>query len=246
MTCTIAIAGKGGSGKTTIAGLLVRLLKERNLGSILAIDADPNSNLDEALGISVPEGIGDILDELPDAIPAGMSKERYLDYRLQSAIKEADGFDLLLMGKPEGPGCYCYVNNVLRNSLGHLKKDYDFIIIDNEAGLEHFSRRTTRSADILLVISDATSMGLKASRRISELASQLRLEIKKRYLVINRSAEKIALGPAALAGLEYLGNIPEDEQILKLSLKGASLFALGPESPALASLQRIGEILWPN
>ncbi|MFZ2356380.1 MAG: AAA family ATPase [Candidatus Omnitrophota bacterium] len=150
MGYVIAVAGKGGTGKTTIAALLVNLLKEKKIGSVLAVDADPNSNLAEALGLETGQTIGKILDDIssnPDTIPKSMSKDRFIEYQVQSAIQETGGFDCLTMGRPEGPGCYCYVNNVLRNTMLKLIKDYDYIIIDNEAGLEHLSRRTTRICD---------------------------------------------------------------------------------------------------
>ena len=157
----VAMAGKGGTGKTTIAALIVRIIREKKIGSLLAIDADPNSNLGEVLGSKAGRNIGAILDEIcvnPDIIPAGMPKERFIEYQVQSAIQEEDGFDILSMGKPEGPGCYCYVNNVLRGVMAKLIRDYDYIIVDNEAGLEHLSRRTSRLADVLVVVSDATKV----------------------------------------------------------------------------------------
>jgi CO dehydrogenase maturation factor len=136
MGYTIAVAGKGGTGKTTVAALIVRLLKEKKAGSILAVDADPNHNLGEALGIKTDETIGSIIDEVsrnPEKIPAGMSKDRFIEYRVQTSVAEGEGFDLLSMGRPEGPGCYCYVNNVLRNVAGKLMQDYDYVVIDRKS-----------------------------------------------------------------------------------------------------------------
>jgi len=242
----IAVAGKGGTGKTTIASLLVRLIKEKRLGSILAVDADPNSNLAEALGVEVKETIGSILDDISNsftAIPSGMSKDRFIEYKVQTAISEAEGFDLLTMGRPEGPGCYCYVNNVLRNIMEKLIKDYDYIVIDNEAGLEHLSRRTTRQADILLVISDPTLVGLKSAQRISDLAKELKIKIKNKFLLINFT--KIEKLPKIKAmDLEYLGSIPEDKQIRNLSLNGASLWKLNDKAKSLVSLRKLIERIW--
>ena len=188
MGYTIAIAGKGGTGKTTIAALMVRLLKEKKVGSILAVDADPNNNLSEALGLEVKKTIGSILDEVclhPEKIPSSMSKDRFIEYQVQTSITEGDGFDVLAMGRPEGPGCYCYVNNLLRNITGKLIKDYDYVVIDNEAGFEHLSRRTTRACDALVVVSDATPVGLKAAQRISDLVKELNIKSKKNLLIIN-------------------------------------------------------------
>lgn len=247
MGYVIAIAGKGGTGKTTLAGLLVRLIKEKNLGSILAIDADPNSNLAEVLGVTVKESIGSILDEVAaglDKIPAGMPKDRFIEYRISTAIQEGAGFDVLVMGRPEGPGCYCYVNNVLRNIVSKLIKDYAYIIIDNEAGLEHLSRRTSRAADTMVVISDATAVGLKAAERISTLVEEMQIKVRKKILLINRFNEKMDREKLKSLRLEYLGNIPEDPGIERLSLNGNSLMQLKDDSPALRALSALGEKIW--
>ena len=247
MGYTIAITGKGGTGKTTLAALIIRIIKEKQLGSILAVDADPNSNLAEALGIEVKETIGSILDEIsaqPEKIPSGMPKDRFIEYRLQTGIAEGDRVDLLAMGRPEGAGCYCYVNNILRNIVGKLIKDYDYIVIDNEAGLEHLSRRTTRSADLLLVISDATSVGLRSAKRINELAEELKIKIKKRFLIINRYNDSIDKKVIQGLRLECAGNIPVDKNIAKASLNGNSLMELKNNSVSLTALRKIGEKLW--
>lgn len=236
----IAVAGKGGTGKTTIAALMVRLLKEKKLGSILAVDADPNNNLAEALGLEVKETIGSILDEVslhPEKIPCGMSKDRFIEYRVQTSITEGDGFDVLAMGRPEGPGCYCYVNNLLRNITAKLIKDYDYIVIDNEAGFEHLSRRTTRACDALVVVSDATPVGLKAARRISDLVKELNIKSKKNLLLINYSGEIIEKERIKKLELDYIGNIPKDPEITEISLNGSSLMALKDDAISLSALR---------
>ncbi len=228
MGCIIAMAGKGGTGKTTIASLIIRSIKEKGLGSILAIDADPNSNLGEVLGLKPGRNIGAILDDIsvnPGIVPSGMTKERFIGYQVQSAIQEEEGFDVLSMGKPEGPGCYCYVNNVLRGVMAKLIKDYDYIVIDNEAGLEHLSRRTSRLADILIVVSDASKVGLKSAQRINELALQLKFEVKKRYILINRFKQRVKNEVIKETGLEYLGSLPQDALVEELSLNGGSILA---------------------
>ena len=243
----IAITGKGGTGKTTLAALITRIIKEKQLGSILAVDADPNSNLAEALGVEVKETIGSILDEIsaqPEKIPSGTPKDRFIEYRVQTGITEGDGVDLLVMGRPEGAGCYCYVNNILRNIVGKLIKEYDYIVMDNEAGLEHLSRRTTRSADLLLVISDATPVGLRSAKRINELAEELKIKIKKRFLIINRYNDSIDKKVIQGLRLEYAGNIPVDKNIAKMSLNGNSLRELKNNSVGLTALRKIGEKLW--
>lgn len=247
MGYTIAVAGKGGTGKTTLAALMVRLIKEKKLGSILAIDADPNSNLCEALGIKIKETIGSVLDEVsahPEKIPSGMPKDRFIEYRIQTSIAEAEGFDLLTMGRPEGPGCYCYVNNVLRNIVAKLIQDYDYVIIDNEAGLEHLSRRTTRSIDALVVVSDATSVGLRSAKRIYDLVRELEIKTKKNLLIINFFNDKIEKEKIKSLGLDYIADIPEDKAISDLSLNGNSLWKLKDDAVSIACLRKTGDKIW--
>lgn len=247
MGYVIAMAGKGGTGKTTIAALIVKIIKEKKAGSVLAVDADPNSNLAETLGIEVKETIGQILDNIcanPDKVPAGMSKDRFIEYKVQTSVSEGEGIDVLTMGKPEGPGCYCYVNNVLRNVMGKLIDDYDYIVIDNEAGLEHLSRRTTRSADSLVVVSDASKVGLKAAQRINELARELGIKIKKRFLIINEQDFLPDTLPVKDSGMDCIGSIPKDKNITAASLNGNSLLGLDNDSAGLKTLRKIGEKIW--
>ena len=243
------MAGKGGTGKTTIAALIVRVLKEKKMGSVLAIDADPNSNLGEVLGAQATDNVGAILDNIsinPNKVPAGMTKERFIQHQVQAAIQEEDGFDLLSMGKPEGPGCYCYVNNVLRGLMAKLIKDYDYIVVDNEAGLEHLSRRTTRLADILIVVSDASSIGLKSAKRIVELVNSLKFEVKKSFLLINRFNQDMQKDKIKETGLEHLGNLPLEPQIEQLSLQGRSVFDLKSDAQVLTALNSLGDQIWQH
>jgi len=243
----IAMAGKGGTGKTTIAALIIRLIREKKLGSVLAIDADPNSNLDEVLGVNSQDNIGKILDDISsniDKLPAGMTKERFIQHRIQSAIVEEDGFDILSMGKPEGPGCYCYVNNVLRSVITKLINNYDYIVIDNEAGLEHLSRRTSRSADVLIVVSDASSIGLKSAKRIIDLVKQLKIEVKKSLLLINRFNKNMDTEKIKETGIDYLGSLPQDLDIEKLSLLGSSIFQLKSDAQIFKALNSLGDQIW--
>lgn len=242
MGYVIAIAGKGGTGKTTIAGIMVRLIKEKKMGSLLAVDADPNSNLAEILGLEVKESIGKILDEIsqnPENITSGMSKDRFIDYKMQMAIQEADGFDILTMGRPEGPGCYCYVNNVLRNVIGKLIGKYNYVVMDNEAGFEHLSRRTMRSADVLVMVSDATKVGLISAKRISELSQELEIKIKKRLLIINRQDEGVDEQYIKNLGLEYIGKIPQDPQLERLTLNNSSLLDLNADAASITALRKL-------
>jgi CO dehydrogenase maturation factor len=243
MSGVIAVAGKGGTGKTTIASLIISILSAKT-DSVLGIDADPNSNLAESLGLSAQETIGEMLDEIaahPDTVTKGMTKDRFIDYKVQTLVQESKGFDILSMGRPEGSGCYCYVNNVLRNAMGKLIKDYEYTVIDNEAGLEHFSRRTTRAADVLFVVSDASAMGLKAARRIHDLVKELKIKIKHSYLLVNRFSGKIEEKKVQDTGLEYLGSVPDDPQVASLSLSGDSLVTLNKDAVSLKALQKLME-----
>jgi CO dehydrogenase maturation factor len=247
MSYTIAVAGKGGTGKTTVSALIVRILKEQHKGDILAVDADPNSNLSEALGIPLRDTIGQIIDDIakhPEKVPSSMSKDRFLEYQIQTAIQEAEGFDVLSMGRPEGPGCYCYVNNVLRNVVGRLMKDYDYIVVDNEAGFEHLSRRTTRAADALVVVSDVTRAGLRSAKRINELIKEIDIKTKNRFLIVNRCNEDIDMQLIKDLELEYIGSIPQDNQIERISFNGNSLMELGSDAIALVALSKLGDKLW--
>ncbi|MFH1413422.1 MAG: AAA family ATPase [Candidatus Omnitrophota bacterium] len=247
MGYVIAMAGKGGTGKTTIAALIVRIIREKKLGSILAVDADPNSNLSDLLGLELKETVGQIIDDVaacPEKVTSGMSKGRFIEFQIQTAIQEAEGFDLLVMGRPEGPGCYCYANNVLRNIMSKLIHDYDYVVIDNEAGLEHLSRRTTRSANALVIVSDATPVGLKAASRISELAKELKIDIKGEFLIINRYDKNIETEKLKKLKSDYLGSVPFDRQVEIKSLNGSSLMDLDHNSISLSILRKLGGKIW--
>jgi len=243
----IAMAGKGGTGKTTVASLIARVIIEGKLGSLLVIDADPNSNLGELLGVDSSGSIGSILDELaqhPESLPVNMPKDRFIELKVQSAIYEAKGFDLLTMGKPEGPGCYCYLNNVLRCVMSKLIKNYDYTVIDNEAGLEHLSRKTSRFADALVVVSDNSSVGLKSASRIMELAGSLKIQAKKSFLLINRAQTDIIKDKIPAQDWVYLGSLEYDPLVEKLSLKGESILRLDSQAKILGQLKKVGERIW--
>jgi len=196
LVTTIALAGKGGTGKTTIAALLIRYLIEERSGSILAIDADPSSNLNLVLGMEVEQTVGDIREGMLDLVqssgalagsmPGGMSKQEYLDYQIQMALVEDERVDLLAMGRPEGPGCYCAANQMLRIILDRIAANYDYVVMDNEAGMEHLSRRTTRNVDYLLLVTDPTQRGLIAAQRMREMVPELDIGVSRVYLVVNR------------------------------------------------------------
>ena len=185
----IAISGKGGTGKTTLSVLIIRWLRDNRSKSILAVDADPAANLGEMLGVPAKETVGAIREETMAKaanLPGGMTKQQFLEYKIQSSLVETPDFDLLAMGRPEGPGCYCYANNLLRDIMDTLGKNYAYVVIDNEAGMEHISRRTTRNVDHLLMVSGPTVTGIRTAGKISRLADELAVGIKNKHLILNR------------------------------------------------------------
>jgi CO dehydrogenase maturation factor len=223
------VNGKGGTGKTTIASLLVAYLVSQKNGNILAIDADPNSCLAESLGVRDAETIVGICEEVSknmDKIPSGMTKDRYIEMRVQEALTEADGFDLLAMGRPEGPGCYCYVNNLLRDIIGRLTSGYDFVVIDNAAGMEHISRRTMRETCKLVLVSDYSIPGIRSAKRIYELAKEMGIKMSGAYLVVNKVSGPLdALkGEIKSTGLKDVGDVPYDEELVKWNISNRPIF----------------------
>lgn len=236
MAFSIALAGKGGTGKTTTAGLLVKYLVARGKTPVLAVDADANSNLNEILGLQVTDTLGNAREEMKKGVASGMTKDVFMQMKLQEAVVEGEGFDLIVMGRPEGAGCYCAANTLLTQYLDKLIGNYRCIVIDNEAGMEHLSRLTTNNVDILLAVSDATRRGIQAASRIFELASELKLSIGKRYLIINQVKEGSAdalFKAAKDYGMELAGMIPDDPLVRKYDLEGRPTIALEEESRAL-------------
>jgi len=225
LTFSIAVAGKGGSGKTSLTSLVIRYLRKNGSGSILAIDADSNANLGESLGLDIKQTVGSIIASFNGEkinIPPGMTKEAYLDYKLNEAIVESKGLDLVTMGRGEGPDCYCYPNLILRKFAESLADNYAYVVMDNEAGMEHLSRRTTQNIDALLIISDHSVKGIRTIARIRDLVSELKLVVDRQLVIINFAPTKLApLVSEELARLriEPATLIPEDEQIYKCDLE---------------------------
>jgi CO dehydrogenase maturation factor len=241
----IAVAGKGGTGKTTFSALLLRFLSKHYKDmSILAVDADANANLNEALGLEVEETISTTLEDMKDPrlVPSGMSKDMFMQMRLSQALVESEQFDLLVMGNPAGPGCYCYPNDLLRNYLEKLRVNYDYVVVDNEAGLEHLSRRIINNVDYLLITSDATARGIRSAGRVYDIIKSVNINAGKIYLVISRTQDgevNDLQEEIARTGLEVAGTIPMDNMVMEYDLKDKPLFQLPGESPALKAVENI-------
>jgi CO dehydrogenase maturation factor len=257
MTTTIALAGKGGTGKTTVAAMIIKYLIQKQNAPILAIDADPSANLNMVLGVDLNWTVGEIREDMlkqvqrsqaasgaaRGSLAGGMSKHDYLQYEIQTSLIESDRFDLISMGRSEGPGCYCAVNHNLRDILDTLSHNYPFVVMDNEAGMEHLSRRTTKDVQHLLIISDPTHRGLVAAERIVELKDELEISIENTYLILNRIPGEI---PSPLQvkinelPVPFLGSIPADDEVMNFDFSGKPLLDLPDESPVY---QAVGGML---
>ncbi|MFQ6050677.1 MAG: AAA family ATPase [Candidatus Hydrothermarchaeota archaeon] len=240
----IAVSGKGGTGKTFVSASLIHLLS-KNSKSILAVDADADSNLPEALGIEFEKTVGDIREKISDdfrSLPPGTSKDVLLEGKIMEIVVEGPKFDLLVMGRPEGPGCYCLVNHMLRDIIDKFARHYDITVIDTEAGLEHMSRRTTRDVDILLVVTDPTVKGLKTAERIKELAKELEIKFDYMAVILNRvlpGMEESLRKKANELGLEVIGVIPEDKNVSLYDLEGKPVVELPEDSPSMLAIKDI-------
>ncbi len=245
MSFVIAVSGKGGTGKTTFAALSVAYLVRSTGRAVLAVDADSNANLDLALGTRAEKTIGAVREYLTENIknmPAGMSKEVWVETLLQQALVEEKGFDLISMGRPEGPGCYCYLNNIFRRYLDLMTGRYDYVVMDNEAGMEHLSRRTTTGVDVMFIASDPTVRGVRTALRIRDLARELKLDIRRMALVVSRVRDGLPenlRGIAEEGNLEIAGWVPDDELLRDYDESGKALTELPEESPAREAIEKI-------
>jgi CO dehydrogenase maturation factor len=236
MSYSIALAGKGGTGKTTVAGMLVKYLVQKGRTPVLAVDADANANLNEVLGLTVRETLGEAREEMKKGVAAGMTKDVFMQMKIQEAVVEAEGFDLIVMGRPEGAGCYCAANSLLTQFLDKLMDNYASIVIDNEAGMEHLSRMTTNNMDALLIISDPTKRGLQAASRILELTHELKLNINRHFLLVNQakdSQEGAIQSSIKGFNMDLSGIIPDDPKVRELDLQGVPTIRLDEGSAAL-------------
>ncbi len=257
MTTTIALAGKGGVGKTTVAAMLIKYLSATQTGAILAIDADPSTNLNMVLGLEMDWTIGDIREDMLEQVQAslvqggaamgtlsgGVNKRDYLDYQVRSSVSEGSRYDLIAMGKPEGPGCYCAVNHNLREVVDSISGNYRYVVIDNEAGMEHLSRRTTRDVDHLLIVTDPTQRGLVAAERIADMRKSLDINVDNAYLIVNRLVGEM---PAPLTArinqldIPLLGSIPAYPEMAEFEFSGRPLIEMPDDSPVY---QTVAEML---
>lgn len=241
----IAFAGKGGVGKTTVASLVIRHLSHLGKTPILAIDADPNSNLGETLGVNVHTTIGDIRETFmrdPQGVPSGMDKINYLETLVEQALIERPSFDLLVMGRQEGQGCYCMVNNILNNFADRLSTSYKYLVVDNEAGMEHLSRRTSGKVDMLYLVTDYSLRGLRAVGRIYAMLDSLKLEVKNIGIVVTRAPEQLSdafLAEVEEIGIPIIGTIPNDPALLEFDMDKRSLMELPEDSPAVISVSQL-------
>jgi CO dehydrogenase maturation factor len=258
MTTTIAVAGKGGTGKTTMCAMIIRYLIRQGVSPVLAIDADPSSNLNMVLGLPLDdaETVGYIREDMLEQVQAnslagvmsgglvdGLSKQDYFDYHIRSIVVEGDDIDLLAMGRPEGPGCYCPANNAMRLVIDRLSDHYPFVVMDNEAGLEHLSRRTTRDVQHLLLITDPSRRGLVAAQRAAALVDELNIAVGQSHLIINRLPGTQIPPPLQITidqiGVPLAGIIPADNALLEFEFSGRPLIDLGDESPVYRAVANI-------
>jgi len=242
---TIAISGKGGTGKSTLSALIIRWFKDQEMGPILAVDADSNVNLNDLLGVQIEETVGAIREELKKSahkLPGRTTKQQFLEYKIHASLRETRDFDLIAMGRPEGSGCYCYANNLLRDILKTLSDNYKIVVIDNEAGMEHLSRRTVQKIDTLLLVSDPSARGVRAAGKISKLLSELDTRVGKKLLVLNRVKGSI---PDVLdkiideQGLHLFSSIPEDDTLLRMDQTGKPIWEIAEDSPAYLAIQQM-------
>ncbi|MEZ4568396.1 MAG: AAA family ATPase [Desulfobacterales bacterium] len=236
MAYTIALAGKGGVGKTTIAGMLIKYMVKNGKKPILAVDADSNYNLNEVLGVKVSDTLGNAREDMKKGnVPPGMTKDIFISMRLEEAVIETGDYDLIVMGQPEGTGCYCAANTLLLNCLERLSDNYPFIVMDNEAGMEHISRLTTRNVDLLIIVGDASRRGLQAAFRINKLASELNIGVTKSCLILNQVKNGVPDDMKQLIadeGLDLAGTVPEDEEVYEFDSSGRPTIELSDDNPA--------------
>ncbi len=248
MSLTLAVAGKGGVGKTSFTALMIKSLIEAGKKQLIAIDADSNSNLHEVLGIQEPKSVGCVREEtrkIGENIPGGMTRDRFMEYQIQASLEETKNFDFLSMGRPEGPGCYCMANNILRDIIAKLTSNYAYIVVDNEAGMEHLSRRTEQEVDHLFIISDPAPRSLRTIGRILELIDELGGRIKHKHLILSRVQNSLdGIPESTLKEIEKLpfkpeAMVPYDDVLVQLDLQGEPLLKIPVEAEAYRTVNKL-------
>ncbi len=254
MSFTIAISGKGGVGKTTVAGLLVTRLVASNYKPVLAVDADPNTCLDAVLGIKAENTIGGVREEAKEVagkgMSSGISKQQLLELKIEESIVETDDFDLIAMGRPEGPGCYCYANNVLKNTLTNLSSKYPFVVLDNEAGLENLSRRIFQEVNLLIMVADSSFRGLETVERLHTLAEEMGIKYDKLVIVVNRLRkdelpEKATELKSTIKADTIIG-LPDDEELAEIAEQGNTISSISDSNPVVKKLDEFLKEYLPN
>ena len=249
---TIAVAGKGGVGKTTTCGMIIDYLCKKQDGPILVVDADANSNLNEVLGVEVETTLGSIREEMAQAelkgtIPAGMTKAEYAEFKFNSALIEEDDYDMLVMGRTQGKGCYCYVNGVLKTQVDKYAKNYRYLVMDNEAGLEHVARGTLPHVDTMLLISDCSRRGIQAVARVAEMIGEMELNPGQMGLIVNRAPggelDEGVKAEIEKHGLKLLGVLPQDEGVYRCDCQGEPSAKLPGDNPVKVALAKIMQSL---
>ena len=249
---TIAVAGKGGVGKTTTCGMMIDYLCSKKKGPVLVVDADANANLNEVLGVEVETSLGEIREEMARAelkgsIPSGMTKADYADFKFSSAIIEEDDFDMLVMGRTQGKGCYCYVNGVLKTQVDKYAKNYSYIVMDNEAGLEHVARGTLPKVDTMLLISDCSRRGIQAAARVADIVKEMELNPTQMGLIVNRAPggklDDGVMEEIQKHGLKLLGVLPQDDGVYRCDCEGQPSAKLPQSNPVKAAVKEIMQSL---
>ncbi|NLT14789.1 MAG: AAA family ATPase [Clostridiales bacterium] len=246
---TIAVAGKGGTGKTTLCGMIIDYLGKTGKGPILAVDADPNSNLNEVLGVGVTTTLGDIREKMQykdaadESLPPNMTKQEYTEYMFSDALVEDDDYDLLVMGRTQGEGCYCYINGVLKSQIDKYKSGYRYMVVDNEAGLEHISRGILPHIDVLLLVSDASRRGIQAVGRIAVMVDELKLKPGVKKLIVNRAPDGVLddgiREEIEKQNLDLVGVVPQDEMVYRFDAEGKPSSGVPDDSPVKTALREI-------
>lgn len=253
MTKVIAMAGKGGTGKTTTSALLTRYLLHKKMTPLLLVDADANANLNELLGVEVGLTLGKIRKELKGELPPNMSRDQFMELKIHQALIEESGFDLLVMGQPDGPGCYCAANQYLAMTMDKLAENYRYIIVDNEAGMEHLSRMNLRTIDYLFITSDPSARGILTAKRISDITIPLKLDVKHQYLLINRAPQPVPgllqekiNAAVAETGMTLGGIIPASNDLINQELSGESYLKLDDDTEIIQTVTALFDTIFGN